>query len=206
MAKKKQILYPVVFMVLVTAFFTFLLAFINDVTKETIEEQQELTIQRSILYVFNIDITDQSDNEIKSTFSDKIESELINDVLYYTHVEAGQVKGYAVQVSGKGLWGTITGHIAFSPSHDELLGVNFTAHSETPGLGGRIDEDEFKNQFRNIPFSTNDALFEYGTSTGGNIDAISGATLTSIAVRDILNLEIPTILEQAKKEGFYESN
>lgn len=200
MAKKKRILYPVVFMVIVTAFFTFLLAFINDVTKETIAEQQELVIQRSILYVFNYDLTDKSDEEVKKVFKDNITVETIDGREIF--VDASN--GYAFRFSGKGLWGTITGHIAINPSHTDILGINFTAHSETPGLGGRIDEEDFKVQFRNLAML--EPIITLNKSTGGNVDAISGATLTSLAVRDIVNTNIPEILEFAKKEGFYEGN
>lgn len=206
MAKKKQILYPIVFMVLITAFFTFLLAFINDITLETIENQKELQIQKSIFYVFGIDMSALSDEDIQSQFNELIISETKSGTVYYTYKEDDVIAGYAVEISGKGLWGTITGHVAFDPKHETLLGVNFTAHSETPGLGGRIDEDVYKEQFRSTSLSNLEELFSFSKSTGGNIDAISGATLTSIAVRDIFNLEIPKILELAEKEGFYEAD
>lgn len=205
MAKKKQILYPVIFMVIITAVFTFVLAFINDVTKPTIEEQQLLAVQRSVLYVFDIPFAEDNDEAVTETFNTLIQTETVDDTIYYTFEENDSIKGYAVAISGKGLWGSITGHVAFSPDHTQILGVNFTAHSETPGLGGRIDEDEYKDQFRGI--TLNEAPYiAYGTSTGGNVDAISGATLTSLAVRDIYNNSLPDILKAAREEGFYEGN
>lgn len=205
MAKKKQILFPVVFMVVLTAIFTFGLATINEVTTDIISEQQELSIQKSIFYTFNISLEGLSDDAITEKFNKSFETTEINGKTYYTYEENNKVVGYAVQLSGKGLWGTITGHVAFSPDHSKILGLNFISHSETPGLGGRIDEDEYKNQFRNIMLDQ-DPYITYGTEIGGNVDAITGATLTSIAVKDFLNGEIPKLLEEAKKEGLYESN
>lgn len=206
MAKKKKILFPVIFMVVLTGFFTFILAFLNDVTSETIAEQQELVIQRSLFYAFNINTEDMDDETIKSEFKEHITKSVTDDMTYYTYKDGDQTIGYAVEISGKGLWGTITGHIAFTPDHERLIGVNFISHSETPGLGGRIDEDEFKSQFRDASLTKEGDLFAYNKSTGGNVDAISGATLTSISVRDIFNTEIPKILETAKEEGFYEGH
>ena len=203
MAKKKQVLYPVVFMVLLTVFFTFLLSFINLATSETIEEQQALVVQRSILYVFNLD-SNASDEEVQESFSDAIDIQTKDDRSIYIYKENNQVKGYAFEFSGKGLWGTITGHIAITPDHKEILGINFVSHSETPGLGGRIDEDDFKDQFRNLVMA--DPTIVLNKDTGGNLDAISGATLTSLAVRDMVNLNIPEILDFAREEGFYEGN
>ncbi len=203
MAKKKQVLYPVVFMVVLTVFFTFLLSFINLATSETIEEQQALVIQRSILYVFNID-GNLTDEEIQETFKNQIEVKVKKEKNIYIYKEANQIKGYAFDFNGKGLWGTISGHIAITPNHNEILGINFISHSETPGLGGRIDEDAFKTQFRNLIMD--EPTIVLNKDTGGNLDAISGATLTSLAVRDMINTNIPEILEFAKEEGFYEGN
>ena len=206
MPKKKRILFPVVFMIAVTVVFTFLLAYINEVTQATIEEQEALRVEKSILYVFGIDVSDLDDEKIHNKFTDLIEISDQNDQRYYIYKANNQVMGYAVQISGKGLWGTITGHIAFSPDHEKILGVNFVSHSETPGLGGRIDEDDYKNQFRNLSLPENDVFFVNNKDTGGNIDAISGATLTSKAVIDIYNNKLPEILEQARKVGYYEGN
>lgn len=206
MPKKKQILFPVVFMVSVTIFFTFLLAFINEVTKETIADQAALTIEKSILYVFDIDTEALEDEDIHALFLDLIDHSVANKTHYYTYIKDDRVMGYAVAISGKGLWGTISGHVAFSPDHSTVLGVNFTAHSETPGLGGRIDEDVYKDQFRNTSLDLSQTLYVNNKDTGGNVDAISGATLTSKAVINIYNDHLPTILEQAKKEGYYEGN
>lgn len=206
MAKKKQILFPVFFMVLVTIVFTFLLAFINEVTKEPIAKQEALTIEKSILYVFDIDFTDLSDDAIHDLFLEKIEISKEEETIYYTYSLDSKVMGYAVAISGKGLWGTISGHVAFSPDHSKVLGVNYTAHSETPGLGGRIDEDVYKDQFRNTTLDLSEILYVNNKDTGGNVDAISGATLTSKAVIDLYNNNLPDILEQAKKEGYYEGN
>jgi len=206
MPKQKKILLPVVFMVLVTMVFTFGLAFINEVTKDTIAEQEALNIYKSILYVFDIDHQDKSDEQVKDLFDTYITITEEKDTTYYTYIKDQETIGYAVLISGKGLWGTITGHIAFSPDHSQVLGVNFIAHSETPGLGGRIDEDNYKDDFRGIEINLSDDIFVNNKATGGNVDAISGATLTSKAVIDIYNTHLPTILEQAKKEGYYEAD
>ena len=204
MAKKKRIFYPVVFMILVTAFFTFLLAFLNEQTYARIEEQKALEFQTSVLYSLDLPIEDMSEKELISFYKNKVEERTINDRNYYIYSENGTTRGYVFQFIGDGLWGTISGHIAFDPSFSQLLGVNFTDHSETPGLGGRIDEIEFKEQFRNISITDVEEIIEYGTASGGNVDAISGATSTSTAVKNILNRQIPIIIELTQREGFDE--
>ena len=204
MAKKKRIFFPVVFMILVTAFFTFLLAFINEQTYARIEEQRVLEFQTSVLYSLDLPIEGMTEKEIISLYNKQVEEKTINDRSYYIFSQDEQVKGYVFEFIGDGLWGTISGHIAFNPNFTALLGVNFTNHSETPGLGGRIDENEFKEQFRNISIEDTKEIIEYGTASGGNVDAISGATSTSTAVKNIFNTQIPQMIKLSQKEEFNE--
>lgn len=203
MPRKKPLVYPVVFMILLTALFTFLLAFINASTIDEIERQEELSIQRSILYIFDIPYKELDDRDITKRYTQNISSSIEKNRKIYRYTLNDTIKGYAFEFSGSGLWGTITGHIAFTPSFDQILGVNFIRHSETPGLGGRIDEVTYKDQFRSISVMTGDPLI-YRPATNGNIDSISGATLTSKAVKDIINDFIPKIKSYAKEVGLYE--
>lgn len=206
MPKKKTLLYPVVFMIAVTAVFTFLLAFINASTIDEIKRQEDLTLQRSILYVFNITFDETNDDEVTALYEAAITTETINDRAVYIYKENNLIKGYAFQFSGSGLWGTITGHIAFTTSFDKIMGVNFISHSETPGLGGRIDELWYKDQFRDITPNLSGEAIIYRPADGGNVDAITGATLTSKSVRKMINAFIPEIRTFAEKEGLYARN
>jgi Na+-transporting NADH:ubiquinone oxidoreductase subunit C len=193
-------------MIAVTVVFTFLLAYINEVTQSVIDEQEALRVEKSILYVFGVDVSDLEDDTIHEKFIEIIEISDKEGEKYYIYKPDNKVMGYAVEISGKGLWGTITGHIGFSPDHETVLGVNFVSHSETPGLGGRIDEVDYKNQFRNLSLPEDEVFFVNNKDTGGNVDAITGATLTSKAVINIYNNRLPEILEQARKVGYYEGN
>jgi len=198
MAKKKSILSPVIFMIVITAVFTFVLAFINENTKDIIERQDKLRVEESILYVNGIDYTDDA-NSIESTFSENIGEETLEGISYYIYKESDTVKGYTFKFSGTGLWGTITGYIALSPDFNEILGVDFISHSETPGLGGRIDESWYKEQYRGLDVESQP--FVSYTSSGGTLDAITGATLTSNSVTDMLNAFIADIKNTAKEAG-----
>lgn len=201
MAKKKPLLYPILFMIGLTVIFTAILASINLGSQSIIAEQQALIVQKSVLYAFDIDYSTWDDDYIKSEFNSIIQTDTLNGINFYTYKET-DVVGYALPIQGKGLWGNVYGHIAFSPDHKSIIGLHFTNHSETPGLGGRIDELWFKEQFRGIVIDT--PIITLNKETGGNVDAIAGATLTSIAVKDIVNNALPELLELAVKEGFYE--
>ena len=66
-------------------------------------------------------------------------------------------------------------------SESRITGIRILEHKETPGLGSRITEASFLDQFRNRDSST---LFLKKDSPRGNIDAITGATISSRAVTD----------------------
>lgn len=190
MAKKKQILYPVVFMVLVSAIFTFALALINELTIDRIHALEDTKQKKTILYVFGID-TSENQDEINRTYNQFITEKKHGDGTVYEATKEGQLLGYAFEISGPGLWGNITGYTAVSQDFTKMLGIDFIAHSETPGLGGRITESWFKEQFRNIPIaSDNSDIVIYRPAPSGNVDAITGATLTSDSVKKLINEDV----------------
>lgn len=77
-----------------------------------------------------------------------------------------------------------------------LTGISVMTHTETPGLGARVVEKGFTDQFKGLTLSDELNL----TANGGKIDAISGATLSSKgvlgAVRKALEL-FPTVKKEA---------
>ncbi len=98
----------------------------------------------------------------------------------------------AVVRTQAGLWGAIRAAVgvAADAQGPYLAGLAFLDHNETPGLGARIEEAWFREQLRGRRGELR--LVPEGTRRGGGapdneIDAITGATVTSTAVRDLLN-------------------
>lgn len=200
--KKKSFLYPILFMSVITAIFTFVLAYLNFSTAERIELLQDTDLRKKILYVFDIPLDTSDPNEIEEIFSQNVkEDDTVDPAVFYT-VKDGDITGYAVPVSGPGLWGTIEGYVGISADYSKVTGLEFTSHSETPGLGGRISDLEFLEQFRNIDIShaNGSDYIVYNPAPGGNVDAISGATLTSKSVSILLNKDIDRFIK-TRKEG-----
>jgi len=120
-------------------------------------------------------------------FDSQIRPDTQQDLPIYSWFGAdGGTKGYAIPFSGAGLWGTIRGYLAVSADLKTVLGLTFVEQNETPGLGGRIDEPQFKEQFRGLPIAQGDAI-RYGQNQGVQLDAVTGATQTSSAILRILN-------------------
>lgn len=203
---KKSFGFPILFMAILTAVFTFVLSFLNFSTADRVEFNEKTELREKILYTFDIDAPTDDPEATAKIFDEKIEEIKVSNGEedqnpIYIHKENGETIGYAIPVRGSGLWGSILGYVGIKEDYSEIIGVEFINHSETPGLGGRIDELEYKEQFRGIKLEDGSGEFIiYNPAPGGNVDAISGATLTSKAVTEIINKDLKEFLEDGEVE------
>ncbi|MBL7077686.1 MAG: FMN-binding protein [Kiritimatiellae bacterium] len=105
---------------------------------------------------------------------------------------------------GAGLWGTIRAVIGLDPSLSRFTGIAFVAQNETPGLGARIMEAWYRDHIKGKSGGLTLVGEKSGSTNGAELDAITGATITSTAVRDILNRlieEAPALVESAWTES-----
>lgn len=101
---------------------------------------------------------------------------------------------YVVPVSGTGLWGPIWGYVALKEDLNTVEGAVFDHKGETPGLGAEISQSPFQQQFvgkkifEGARFMSITLTKGEGSSAGNDyaVDAVSGGTLTSNGVRDML--------------------
>lgn len=100
-------------------------------------------------------------------------------------IKDGKLFGVALEGFGQGFGGDIGVMVGIDVNNDTLVNIDITTHKETPGLGSRVSEESFTKQFKGKPYSV--AL----KSQGGEIDAISGATVSSngtvLAINDAGN-------------------
>lgn len=186
---KKGYIYTIVFMAIVSIVFTGLLAGVNAAYKKKIDKNQQTAVKSSILYSVGIDAGDDAN----TIFSDKAIEKELGGMIYYS-IDTDNGTALSIPFEGPGLWGTIRGYIGISEDMTLIRGLAFTEQNETPGLGGRIDEDWYKEQFRGTKLS---GSIQYGQDSG--LDAITGATSTSNAVLKILNNFIETTLKELEE-------
>ena len=106
----------------------------------------------------------------------------------------GQRK-YVIPVYGMGLWGPISGYIALNEDKATVYGVYFNHESETAGLGAEIKDNaawQAKFQGKKMFAGGNDKAIALGVEKkvddpATQVDAVTGATLTSNGVRDMLH-------------------
>lgn len=59
----------------------------------------------------------------------------------------GGTEGWAIPISGYGLWSTLYGFLALEPDLNTVKGITFYRHAETPGLGGEVDNPAWQAQW-----------------------------------------------------------
>ncbi len=189
---KNGLLYTVIFTFIVAFFFVFFLALAAGATREQVEINQKLAVQRAVLSA--LDLLPDDPSGIAEVYDRRFDSIPAAGDLITTNIDGQDV--IVSYYSGSGLWGTITGILAVDKSLDRIVGFEIISHNETPGLGGRIDEDWFKQQFRNEKISEEGITVRKGTGSedtdpeNAAVDGITGASLTSASVQTIVNTQL----------------
>jgi len=109
--------------------------------------------------------------------------------------------GYAFLAEGQGYGGDIRIICAVSPRLDKLLGIEVISSQETPGLGARINQEWFKNQFKGLNILNKITYTKSNPSGKSQIQAITGATISSRSVVHIVNKRIEEIKKQLDSQG-----
>ena len=93
-----------------------------------------------------------------------------------------KVLGFAILASGNGYQDKIELMLGTTADLSTIKGIEVLKSKETPGLGARIAEEEFKNQFRNLP-----------SEPEIKIQAITGATISSTSVVKIIEQKLQAL-------------
>ena len=114
-----------------------------------------------------------------------------------------ELSQYIFPVEGKGLWSTLYGFLAVGPDFNEIKGLTFYAHLETPGLGGEVDNPSWKKKWigrrvfgpeGSTPDQWEGPKVRVKKGIAGSpdedpyyVDGLSGATITSNGVTHLIN-------------------
>lgn len=93
----------------------------------------------------NVEVTDLAPSELKK-IRDPRELRRKRPV-FLARGEDGALTGICIPIEAKGLWSTLYGYLALGPDADRVRGITFYKHGETPGLGGEVDNPNWKQQW-----------------------------------------------------------
>ncbi|MFH0795673.1 MAG: RnfABCDGE type electron transport complex subunit G [Candidatus Omnitrophota bacterium] len=99
----------------------------------------------------------------------------------------GKILGYGLPGSGVGYGGVILVMVGVTPDLEKATGLKVLENVETPGLGGKITEKEFQDKFSNLILEPGVSLVKGKKSKANEVEAITGATISSRAIVKIVN-------------------
>ena len=212
--------YTLIFTSITTIILGFLLSFVSTSLKETQEINEEIDIMKNILYSLEFNEEDRSwtGEEVKKLFDSSVIQKVVNidgEVIenltpseiptgkmetqfpLYIKIVNNSIDGYAIPISGKGLWSTLYGYFALENDGSTVKGIRFYKHGETPGLGGEVEKDWFTNNFVGKRITDMNGRLVSIQSIKGQVDTsspnafhqvdgISGATMTTKGLNEFL--------------------
>ncbi|QTN34447.1 Na(+)-translocating NADH-quinone reductase subunit C [Cognatishimia activa] len=114
--------------------------------------------------------------------------------VYLLRDDAGEIDKVILPLHGYGLWSTLYGFIALEENGNDIFGLQFYEHAETPGLGAEVDNPRWKalwngkklaDENGELQISVTKAVPAAGADY--HIDALAGATLTTVGVHNLVN-------------------
>lgn len=148
-------------LLLISAVTALLLAGVNALTADKIADNIALEKAGAILAIF----PEADENRQVETTAEGVDS-------IYLVLSGGDLLGYAASVSPLGFGGELDVMVGVN-ADGSLAGIKIVSHSETPGLGSRVDNDEYLSQYIGLGGNL---------SLGTDVDAITGSTISSKAI------------------------
>lgn len=163
--------YPIVFLTLIVLISVSLLLYINTFTSEVVEALNQAKIKAALEQIFPELTKFEEDGDLYIVYKD-------NDIA-----------GYTFAASKNGYSGKINMLVGINSDYT-IRNIAILSQTETPGLGSRITEEAFTDQF--IGLSPEDIML---SKDGGKIDAITGATISSRAATEAVQEKMTEIIK-----------
>lgn len=162
---------------------TLVLAVTYEVTKPTIDAEMRREEQTALKMI----IPD----------ADSFTPAVIGDIEYFNALKRSALIGYCIKVTGSGYSGYIRMLVGID-MNGVIKGVSVLEHQETPGLGAKINE---LRRGETVPYFLKQFIGKSASNIAvrKNIDAITGATISSKAVTDAINKTVAEFLVKVRK-------
>lgn len=187
----KDIVKPALVLVAVAVAVALALAFTYQVTKPLVDLRAAAELEAAKKEV--LPSADAFAKIDKGSLADDRVSEV------FAGTTGGQVAGWVFSVSAKGYAGPVKATVGLDAG-GKITGVKIAGHTETPGLGTKIFEPKFLAQYLGKTPATALTVTKTGSTRPEEIDAVSGATITSRALTRAVSAAVEYVLN-LKKAG-----
>ena len=168
--RAKDVLFPTAVLFLICVIVAAALAGTNLLTKDKIAEQALVKAEES--------------RKLALSTADSFEP--VTEDGCYVGKSGGEIVGYVFETSAKGYGGDVDVMTGISLD-GKITGVILLDHEETPGLGANAEKEEFRAQFLQDVPETVLKLVKYQAPQPGEVEAMTGASMTSRAVMNAVN-------------------
>lgn len=204
--KKSTLIFDAIALFLITLISGLALSYVYEITKTPISDQQEAKKQRANQAVFTSASTFEADDELMelaantdlTTLSPDYEGITIDEINKAINSQ-GEAVGYNIIVTTTQSYKDYITLVVGYSKDGTIQGIELTSISETAGLGMNATKPEFLAQYLNKRV-TQFVVTKTGAASEDQIDALSGATITSRAVTNAVNAGIGFI--QQNVSGF----
>jgi Na+-transporting NADH:ubiquinone oxidoreductase subunit C len=195
------------FAAILAACCSFALVLASHYTEPHRRQNEEADRVRNLLFVLEVPLPQDANAETLTRISKTSlrEGTLGGEPIFEYFPDmppTGTPDAVAIPFSGPGVWGQIHGILALESDLVTIRGVRFYKHEETPGLGGEIGTAWFQEQFagKKLVSASGTAEFRVAgraeTNAQNTVDGITGATMTSLRVQDMLTSLAKYLSEQ----------
>lgn len=187
--KFKNILIPTVSLFVICLITTLLLCSTNLITRDIIKNQEIMT--------------SDSTKKIVLPHAQSFEKAASSDgsFEYFIGMDADRnVTGYVFSTEAKGYGGTIEVMTGIN-TESKIENIAILSHNETPGLGANITKDNFLHQFNKDVHNGYFSVTKNVPSNDREIEAVTGATISSTAVTKAVNEAVCNFNTLIKTQG-----
>lgn len=189
---RKKTWFPVIYMFLLTAFFSTIVIGFTQVTSQRVEANEKLAFEKAVLAALpGLYKKGMSRLELHQQFTELVSPPDDSSGGAYTLRQNGRVIAYALPISGQGFWAPIKGIIGIEADKKTITGIAFYQQNETPGLGAEIAKAAFTGQFPGKIIAADGQPINIkrpGTVLGNSdVHAVTGATQTSVRMENIIS-------------------
>lgn len=161
-----------------------ILSVVYGTTSVIIEENAARALESSVYEVLpgtaSVEIIRRQANELRADDPQEMREAEQETTLIYQGLDAqGEIIGYAFVGEANGYGGVIRILVGVDEATDQILNIKVLSHSETPGLGDRIEGESFRSRF--VGKTVEDPI-----TIGQDIDNLSGATVSATAATDAI--------------------
>jgi len=165
---------------LVTAVAGAALSLVNNITKPRIEEQKRLVTERALIAALP--------DADKSAIDPVYKADTLKYYIGYKDTSRQELAGYAFVAKGTGYSSTIETMVGVDTT-GKIIGIKIMQQVETPGLGTKIEEVKYGQNFawfqqQFIDKSANSVAVD---KDNGQITSVTGATISSRAVANSIS-------------------